>query len=111
MKALKLNGISEEQVLDANECLSLGLATTSGEDIDWKVLVTDGCIWLSFESSMGKHSATPLVDVVLRVGQSYSLSALALRSGVFVSTFEKSRVRLYRSGHVPSCNGKNDTFI
>jgi hypothetical protein len=106
MKTLKLKHELIEYMFDANECLRLGCDDVSGVPTDWEVLVLDGCIWLSFASMSGKHSATPLTDVVLRAGQSYRLTKAALRRGAIVSTFEKSTGRFFANSDVLSRNGK-----
>jgi hypothetical protein len=102
MKTLKLSKSREEQIFEANECVSLGVENISGNGFDWEVLILGGCLWLSFESPLGKHSITPLIDVVLRAGQSYKLPASALERGIVVSTFEKSSVRFCQSIQVTS---------
>ena len=97
-----LKALPSEQTFAANECVSLGLADAVGKNADWKIVVIEGCVWLSFESPSGKYSATPLIDVVLRAGQSYQLPASALQRSVIVSTFEQSCVRFRRSTQLTS---------
>jgi hypothetical protein len=111
MKTIKLKALLVEQIFEANECISLSSVNIAGKVDDWKIFVIHGCIWLSFASPRGKHSTTPLIDVVLRAGQSYHLPALALQRGFIVSTFERSTVRFCLGRQVTSCNGKNDTCI
>jgi hypothetical protein len=93
MKTIKLQALFAEQIFEANECIRLSSANIAGKGADWKIFVVQGCVWLSFASPRGKHSSTPLIDVVLQVGQSYPLPASDLLSGIIVSTFEKSSVR------------------
>jgi hypothetical protein len=109
MKTIELKGLPQEHIFDINECVNLSLAQTGDEVVDWEVFAQAGCIWLSFESPLGKNSATPLIDVLLRAGQTYLLPTIALQRGVVVSTFEPSVARFYRRTQVPSCNGKNQT--
>jgi hypothetical protein len=90
MKTVKLKASPTDRIFDANECIRLSPANLVGKDAEWKVFVIDGCIWLSFVTQQGKHSTTPLIDVVLRAGQSYQLPTSDLRRGVIISTFEKA---------------------
>jgi hypothetical protein len=110
MKTIELKGLLNEHIFDANDCVNLSLAQTGDEAVDWEVFAEAGCLWLSFESQLGKSSGIPLIDVLLRAGQTYQLPASALQRGVIVSTFEPSIARFYRRTQVPSCNGKNDTL-
>jgi hypothetical protein len=110
MKMIELKGLLKEHFFDANDCVNLSLTQTGDEPVDWEVSAEAGCLWLSFESPLGKHSAVPLIDVLLRAGQTYQLPASALQRGVIVSTFEPSIARFSRRTQVPSCNGKNDTL-
>jgi hypothetical protein len=110
MKTIKLSAAAKEHIFQTNDCVSLGLEPTASQAVGWEIHVMSGCLWLSFESPLGKHSATPLIDVALRVGQRYPLPTSALRHGIIVSSFEQSSARFCPSIEVTSCDGKNNTL-
>jgi hypothetical protein len=58
------------------------------------LVVTRGQVWLSYESPLGARSSCPLIDVVLGVGQSYSLTSAMLARPIYLSSFQCSEVRL-----------------
>jgi hypothetical protein len=58
------------------------------------LVVLRGQVWLSYESPLGARSSCPLIDVVLGVGQSYSLSSEMLARPIYLSSFQCSEFKL-----------------